>query len=569
MGIGQRYGLVACILTTIVAMYGPCREAQACLAEYRSIDWQIARSRLVVLAEVIAIERDDEQKDRRRRLAGGDHAEPTIATLRILRVFKGAYEHAEVRVRSGPIRSCAPYEVHAKFSVGHRAIYILPGFPSDGVARLVWGGSVREATETGLVESTLARLQAYRENYLDQLRRGSPDTLKSANDLYDAMRKEFSVWPAATATIQPHSERMEAETFSVNESENVADAERKLSATLKGRDLEAIRAAMALDWLSNDPVPWSRHPVWRAAVDRVVTARGKELEKIERQRILKLLEVAGLDKAKAKTLLDSGERPGRNETFEFPPPTPNFLKTDITTDFIVRYFAPDRGMMVPAYAPNFSADILAGLDPERAKPYVAALYGCDDERLRWLACQAIAYGSSTQYSEILLEDVVEHGHVNAWGVLTHSKSPKLVQEKLSAMVEYGLKHYSEWGVDNMWNALRQGACFHPTVVERAIAFVEEREANGKGDDDNQNPAIHRYLAAAIATVDAKPPSQRTAGEYRAWLVANRKRLSKAQDNDDEDLAKENEESVEPTVEPEPTKEEPRIPTRPVPRPGKK
>jgi hypothetical protein len=540
MSLGPSTRRVWIIAAFVLLLALPPR-AEACLFEYRSIDWQIAHSRLVVLAEVVSVDPTGEKP----RRSGPREYVPSIATLRILRVFKGDYDKTEVRVRSGPIRSCLGDHVHVSFQVGKRAIYILPGFPIDGEAGLVWGRSVRDLAETGLVESTVSRLQAYRQSYLDSLRRDRPETFKSANELYEEMSKGFVEWPAAQAKIFHQGELMGAESFFTDDKASAAATERSLSKTLGQFDLEAIRGAMALDWLSDAPIPWSQHPVWESAVARVSKAKADELETLELHRIRKLLDQAGVEEAQVETLLDSVKENSRYKpSLEFPPVTPDLRKVDITTDFILRYFAYNRGMMVPAYAPDFSAEMLAGLDPVRAKPYVAALYGCDDERLRWLASQAIGYSDSAEYSDIVLEDIMENGRDWAWKVLDHHKSRETTGKKLAGMVEYGLKSYTTWGIDAMWRSLAEGKCFHPAVIEKAVAMAEELESKqkkgakskkGNAADEEEptakRPAVYDYLDAAMAPKDTKPTSTRTAAEYRAWWT----RIGEKQaDSDDED-----------------------------------
>lgn len=154
-------------------------DARACLAEYRSPDWQVAHSPLVIIGKVEKVEKGkvanaEQERGLWSKNLNKHEPKPSIATVRIMRILKGNYPKTHVRIGSGPIRSCAFHEVHCSFHVGDQWVCILPSYPRDGAVALLWGGSVRSLRETEMVESQVARAIAYRDTYLNELQRENP-----------------------------------------------------------------------------------------------------------------------------------------------------------------------------------------------------------------------------------------------------------------------------------------------------------------------------------------------------------------------------------------------------------
>ena len=97
------------------------RTGQGCMAEYRSPDWQIANSPLIVDPEIEKVEDGKVAGDQRANdVPQPPPIKPTVATVRITRILKGSYSGACLRVGSGPMRNCAMYEVHCASRSGSR-----------------------------------------------------------------------------------------------------------------------------------------------------------------------------------------------------------------------------------------------------------------------------------------------------------------------------------------------------------------------------------------------------------------------------------------------------------------
>src|SRR5689334_18168564 len=88
--------------------HAPARPS--CLAEYRSPEWLVAASPLILVGSIEQV--SDDPGEKKPHLAESEHAAPpTIARVKVLELLKGRYDRPEVRVGSGPIRSCAPWAV--------------------------------------------------------------------------------------------------------------------------------------------------------------------------------------------------------------------------------------------------------------------------------------------------------------------------------------------------------------------------------------------------------------------------------------------------------------------------
>jgi hypothetical protein len=526
-------------------------DAHACLAEYRSPDWLVADSPLVIIGEVEKVEkgytadvagRKGDAGTRTGDGPRGDGPKATVSTVRIMRILKGSYPKAHVRIGSGPIRSCSGNEEHFSFPVGTQHIFFLPIYPRNGEAALVWGTSVRSLRETEMVESRVARAIAYRAAYLSELQRENPKVHAAAVQLAEEMRKAGKTWPEANR---------DKETY--EPSKQYQAAVDKLKDTLAKVDVEAIRAALALDWLSEEPDTWWRKEVWVGAIRKVTESRNREIAAFQRDWIRKTLTRAHVEKEYVDEYSKAAEKEDPRASLSFPPKTPwmyNYFQKEgakagasLSTDFILRYHSYERGMMVPAYAGGFSAEVLAGLDPKRVGPLIASLYQSDDERLRWLAHQAIGYMPGTEFVDLVLDDMVEEGHPGAWQILDHWKRPKETAPRLAAMVDLASNKYAPRGVQAMWRTLREGECFEPVCIEKAVAALEQaekaipkkkpaKESNNAPDDEEDTATaedsereqlvavLHAYLAAAKTHREGVKPKELSADEYRQWFKAH-------------------------------------------------
>jgi hypothetical protein len=524
----------AIVLATMVVGARP-RAATACLAHYRSPEWQVANCPLIVIGEVEKIEPGLAGKFAGRsgfgeREGGSDkETPPTVATVRILRILKGRYPDARIRIGSGPIPTCGG-DVHVRFEVGERRIFLLPFDPKDGASALHFGGSVLPLTETSLIESRIARAIAYRAAYLADLEKEKPKRYAAAQELARSLRAESKTWPLPTYDKKTGDYTSEFKS-----------AIKRLQERLSPYSVETIIAAQAVDWLNDELNIWWRHQLWDRAIRDVCEARQKQAAAFQRQWVRKTLTAAGVERQQIDAYLKAARDEIGRAVLTFPPRLPflwNSLRGKhdgpvLTTDFILHYYAYDRGGMLVAYAPDFSAAVLADLDMRRVKPLVASLYQSDGERLRWLAQQAIGYTSGTGCVDIVLDDLVNLGHEWAWRVLEHRRQPKATAARLAALIDLGSREYTVWRQQAMWRALQRGECFHEACLEKALAALGQLEAaaatpkskNAKASeasDERQElaKAVREYLAAAKASREGAKPATMTADAYRQWFKAH-------------------------------------------------
>jgi hypothetical protein len=131
--------------------------------------------------------------------------------------------------------------------------------------------------------------------------------------------------------------------------------------------------------------------------------------------------------------------------------------------------------------------------------------------------------------------MMEEDHVSAWMALAHWQHPKDTQTRLAAMIDDGAKRYTPWGVEAMWHALRQGECFEPVCVDKALAALEVQEQKpaakkGKAEKDTENEliteALQEYLAAAKVHREYAKPAKSSAAEYRQWFKEHPPKVEK-------------------------------------------
>jgi hypothetical protein len=519
--------------TAIVVTAAPT--AYACLGEYRSPDWLVGQSPLVIIGEVEKVEpgyvgmsakKDDVGMANlsRRSKPGRDDSQPTVSTVRVLRLFKGHYTKSHVRIGSGPIHSCAPDEVHAQFSVGEQRIFILPSYPQADEVALCWGRSVLPLSEMELVESRVARAVAYRDTFLRDLRQKNPRTYVAAEQLAELLRKDVKNWPAALRDKKTY-----------DPTKAYRSAVTALKEKLSRYSAETIQAALAYDWLADDAECWWRHEMWYDAARAIEESRAADFKSIERVWIRTTLARAGVDARGIDAYLKAAEGQIRGEVC-FPPEAPwmanYFHRTNgeidqvLTTDFILRYHSYHRGMMVPAYAFGFSPEVLAGLDFKRVKPLMTSLYSSDDERLEWLAKRAIGYIPGTEMVDLVLDDVMQGGHASAWRYLVEEQGTKEAATRLVALMNLAKKTETVWGWAAFWSQFREGRCFEPVCIERAVTELESLQSpepkagdSDGSDEDRANliGALREYLDAAKRDREAAKPENTSAQSYRQWF----------------------------------------------------
>jgi hypothetical protein len=505
------------------------REARGCLCHYRSPDWQVAHSPLILIGRIEKVEdlHPDPEMDGK-----GDRTRPSLAHVRIQRILKGRYEQKTVRVRSGPIRSCSPFPCYVHFQVGDHWLFILPVYPEQGETPLMWSGSLRELRDTEMIEARIARCRAYREAYLDEIQSEQPEVFAAATALAKEMREAAKQWPAPRPIIASDVETGFTEFYA--DPEAAEAKEERLSKRLARAGVEEIRTAQALDWLRDEPRCWVRHPLWLRSLRDCVPELEEQIAAVEKRRIRKLLCHAGLEQRRIEEYLAAiGEERRFSDNLEFPVNWPYWhddeSKVDLTTDFIVSFHSYDRGAMFPAYvggSPDFCR-----LNPERITPIVAALWGSDDERLRLLASVVIERVPGTMFVSLVLTNLVENGHVRAWQSLEKRDSDQETAARLAAMIDLASKEYTPWGVATMWSSLRRGECFHNACIRKAIETLAQHEARAErktqkqeGDgkpvaveQDEVAVALHQYLDAATRFRKPPEPSSRSAEDYRKWF----------------------------------------------------
>ena len=556
-------GFVASVLSVVFCP----SVSHACLAEYRSPDWLVGHSPLVFIGTVEKIEDGLVQSAKEGGLAQRESEEeglgkPTIATVRIAEILKGDYSETYVRVGGGPCQSCGG-DWYYTFKTGRQYIFILPEYPkisaqnrhphnpqtkkrqlSRGDSRigevaLQWGGSLLPLSETNLIESEIARLAVYRTEYLAEVQRERPKIYTAGVQLAERMRKEKVQWIAAEKS---YSDERENKYLKLRE-----ETSSSLVKTLADIPVEAIRVAQALDWFSEKADPWWEQSVWEDAMEKLVESRKAEVTTLNEMWVRNVLIHANVERKYIDEYLqyqvNNKDRSSRS-ALTFPPDAPGvdvyshkkrgkkeqtLFNSALTTDFILRYHTHYRGMMLPAYAGTFSAAVLAGLDPKRGRLPIASMYHGDNERLRWLAQQAIGYMPGTDFVDLPLDDMMENGKSWAWRDLDYWKTPKETAGRLIAMIDLVSEQYTTLGKAAFWGTLRDGQCFHPVCINKAIAALERVEKatpNDKHVKDTKNSgtdavqltdALRSYLNAAKAYRSPPKPTKTAAADYRQWF----------------------------------------------------
>jgi len=511
---------------SLLALLAPGR-ASACLAEYRSPEWLVGNSSLIFIGEVEEVESGHVGDASRLRyddgVGGGRSSQiPTVATVRILRILKGKYSEARIHIGSGPIRSCAPFAVYDSFARKDQRIFIVPKYAVNGEVALCWGGSLLPLGETTMIEARVARAVAYRQEYIGELQKKSPETLAAAQKLALELRYQSRNWPTKNAKEEEY--------------EKVADA---LVKRLTGVDVAVIVATLAYENGSDEANVWWRLYVWELVSRRIEKDRPRDVISFQRKWMRQTLTVAGVETKFIDEYLAATSDQNSRGGIAFPPEPCGVHYRDrqkinrslLTTHFILRYHHYDRGEMVRVFAGGFSAEILANLDIGRVKPLIASMYYSDGERLRWLAQQAIGYAPGAECVDLLLNDMVHEGHPYAWRALDHYQMPKETSARLAAMIDLCESQYSDWEQQAMWRSLQFGNCFYDVGVQKAIstlAKLEKPDAKPQGKAADRDEAernrlaqtLREYLAAAKAAGNPAKTPDTTADEFRQWFRAH-------------------------------------------------
>lgn len=491
--MNRRLGTLICLLSAAFGAHAaPPRPA--CLGEYRSLERQAAWSPLIVIGAIEEVKESPYEERANRE----DSPPPTIAGVRVLKILKGSYDGRKLQVKSGPVRSCAPWPVHYAFRKGDTRIFIFPDTPKDGMAQLEFGGSLLEPEEVSKVQSRLTGARVYRDSYLEEIRPILPKAHGDAVALAKEMRAAASTWPSTQGWPEEKPE--------------FAAAKRAVLARLAKVEVEAIRAAVAVDWLEPGSDPWWRTRLWKAAMKDVVRARGAEVERTERARLRRDLARAGVEEDFARRYEESVDFAHDRLDIEFPPDPLDLPKPahrqNVTTEFILRAHAYDRGALFSFYGMRF--EILADLDPARVSLLLPAFYGSDDEDVRLVASRAIERIPGTPFVDVVLRRLLDEPW--AWFALKHPEDAEQTAARLVAAMDRAEKTLTPYGVACLWRNLGKGGCFEAVCVDRAIASLS-------GAKERLTESLHEYLQAAM-TERRLPPERLSPEDYRKWFASH-------------------------------------------------
>jgi hypothetical protein len=235
---------------------------RACLAEFRSMEFQVAHSPLIFVGRVEAVQNvpaPAQGPGSLKRLPG--EGTPQIATVRVLRFIKGSAGRVAIRVHSGPVRSCAPYVVHYEFRRGQTRIFILSARIADDEGVLQYGGSLVEESALSEVTASLARVRGFRQEYLERLRLDQPDVLTTGTRFHREIAKLSETWPYLPQSPSgPGSEDAAAKL-----DREFDAAAYRVQDRLATVSVPTVLAALALDWCSDAPSYWADSMIWERA----------------------------------------------------------------------------------------------------------------------------------------------------------------------------------------------------------------------------------------------------------------------------------------------------------------
>ncbi len=580
--MARRFSTVAVEgLTFFLATFFFTSIGLACLAEYRSPDWLVGHSPFVFIGTVERIDNrpaDNAKNGRsaREEPAEGAFRKPTIATVQITKVLKGDYSETHVRVAGGPCRSCGD-DWYYSFRQGEQYIFILPQYPTSpssnrqpqseqgnkeemsksdspiGDAALEWGGSLLPLSATNQIESEIARLVAYRAEYLAEVQKERPKTFVAGIQLAERMRKEKLPWIEAEKKFD---DKYGDQASKVREEFSGA-----LLNTLKDIPLEAIYVAQAQDWFSEKSDPWWAQAIWNKAMTTLVESRRAEVAALYEAWERSVLVRAHVEKKYIDEYFHSLKEIGvlfPRSPLTFPPTVAGvdvyyrkerneseqaLFDSALTTDFILRYHSPYRGMMLPAYAGEFSAEVLTGLNPSRVRLPVVSMYNSDNERLRWLSQQAIGYMPGTNFVDLPLDDLMENGKPRMWRILDHYRRPKETAGRLNAMIDLASERYNTMGKAMFWDTLRTGECFNSVCINRAITALAQAENANTTEKNSKDAeysdsdrvrlakALRSYLDAAKAYRSPQKSAENAAADYKQWFNDHPEKVNRPEETE--------------------------------------
>jgi hypothetical protein len=509
--------------------------------EYFSLDDYVVKSPLIFVGEVEKVEKGHIAPPKTRLWdVPMLQDEATVGTVKVLRVLKGRYLENHVRIGSGLVHHHTMCSIgHLHFDVGQQSLFVLPSYPKNGEVAAMLFENMLPLTDIAKIESRIARAKAFRDAYLIELQKEQPKVYAAAVQFADEMRQAATTWP---------QDDMDSAVPAGWYKTGFRDLEQKVAKV----DVEVIRAALAIDWLAEDPVPWSRKDVWNDIVKKINASRTTEIDESQNRWIRKTLTRAAVENEYIDKYIDALKRANRHGFMGFPfVPSSDYeffrhrplTAQALTTDFILRCQGYFQEIELGVCRKDSKWALLPCLQPNRIKQYVAALYGDENEELRSYAQTIIGRVPGTAFVDLVLNDMGIEGHERAWKALDHPDCPKETAPRLAAMIDLASKRSGNYGAVQLWGLLRRGECFEQICIEKAMDTLEHAEKEEKAastratakDNDRKSPAefrleeenrirqklidtLHAYLAAAKASREEQPkrPSLSTA-EYRRWF----------------------------------------------------
>lgn len=477
----NRY-VVASLAALLLAL-APAAPARACrncvLTGNRSVDLLAYESPLILVGEVETVRPLDGQRWGPRR----------VATVRVRRVLKGATERVRFELGDGPLVSGAIGGSWHRFVPGRTSIFLFPDAPGDEPLALRWSSSVQPLAALELVEHALLRGTAIRRAYLERARTGTPELFASAEAIATRMRAAAKSWPEPGAGDPfPGEPRLGLP--------GPGDgASRRLAGELSVEPVAAIRIASAFDPAAE---PWLRHPRWRSATRLLAERRTEEILPIEKARVRRILEAAGVDAIAIDAYLNAK---GHDTSLTFPfGAHSTFLNAEpdlFTTDFLLRFFDFDRGRMGPIYS-GYESQIAAKLEPERVRTILPALLGSTDPWLVRLGHSVLRAVPGDVFADVVLESLLRDPVPSAsLEIYARPVNEEGRGSRLAALL--GLADAREpWKRVPVWRALANAAIFDDEVVARARADLAAAKEGPTYPTAGLRAALAAYLAAAEA-----------------------------------------------------------------------
>lgn len=471
-----------------------------CLGPYRSLDWQVVESELIVLGEVIA---SGPLEDGEQEWYSHFQGVRAIVEVKVERTLKGKTPDGTIRVRTGPLRSCEPVgSLFAALYLDDRRVFLLPGPPSEGVYGLTWDGSVLPASHADDIVARIERAVKSRDDYLDDLRRNRPQALTHARKLHQGLTALSADWPPGEE--QPWDEVLD----------------QAVTAT-SYFTVEEISAATVFDLSDGLVRSWSRLPAWSEFIEcKVLETRIPETiafdECVLRRRLLDL----EFSEAEIKAYMGARSR-DQFEMFGYPfcdlSWVPRNGSDDMTLDFLAHAQGYDRSALWARY--EMFAD-LSKLDTARVSAALRALWATGDEDARHAARLVIRATRGTEFVDLMFESILA-GSPRDWWWLENHADTTVLPERLHALVE--LAHSG--GKHEVWVALAEGGCFNPASMKEALERLGAVESQGGDLTGPEADAICAFLDQALVGLGGAAPKERSAAAYRKqWEAAPNQRV---------------------------------------------